>query len=361
MDALGGAFSDYREKVYAARILAADATCPSPRRPLCRTALHFVDRASPSNRRDDGLYHTYNLLDFSADGRRRGRGSPAGDARGPGGRPQLGPAGSRGGPGTAREPVRQRPLPRGPAQLHAVPRAEAAGIPGEEHRSRRGRCGHSSVDRTWLTAGSTALLARDADGYLPLPRRLPQRRAIWPRPSTTSAVSPNGPRPCRGTARPFWSSSRTSSITGPTPAARVSCTPTRASGCIYWHMVAKLLLAVQEIVLRAEHEGQSRLRSGTAWPPCTSGSGRASATRRPLPNMGPSPPIPNLASGEQDSCVGSGALFTRHSPTTSTSQRWIPRDLNRALGEILQAAESAAVLGVRNFVIHPGPETRSPS
>ncbi len=42
-------------------------------------------------------------------------------------------------------------------------------------------------------------------------------------------------------------------------------------GCIYWHMVAKLLLATQEIVLRAEREVRRR-RCGRTSPACTTGS-----------------------------------------------------------------------------------------
>ena len=37
-------------------------------------------------------------------------------------------------------------------------------------------------------------------------------------------------------------------------------------GCIYWHMVAKLLLAVQEIVLRAIARRTAGLDRGRLWP-----------------------------------------------------------------------------------------------
>ena len=67
MDALGTAGSVYRTRVYAGlsgrrAVLEADAI-----RDLLDLARTYVDAGLRANRRDDGLYHSYNLLDLGAD------------------------------------------------------------------------------------------------------------------------------------------------------------------------------------------------------------------------------------------------------------------------------------------------------
>src|SRR5690606_34515023 len=64
MDALGTAGSVYRTRVYAGlsgrrAVLEADAV-----RELLDLARTYVDAGLRANRRDDGLYHSYNLLDL---------------------------------------------------------------------------------------------------------------------------------------------------------------------------------------------------------------------------------------------------------------------------------------------------------
>jgi hypothetical protein len=74
LDGLGRAFSEYRAKVYS--------TGFSGKRPydlervtgLFTIAGEYVDHGLRANRRKDGLYHSYNLLDLSADGRQAGVG-----------------------------------------------------------------------------------------------------------------------------------------------------------------------------------------------------------------------------------------------------------------------------------------------
>ena len=68
MDELGGVFCDYRKKVYAAGFTGRMDLAVGRAAGLCRTALEFVDRSILANRRDDGLYHTYNLLEIEPDG-----------------------------------------------------------------------------------------------------------------------------------------------------------------------------------------------------------------------------------------------------------------------------------------------------
>ncbi|MBX2800157.1 MAG: hypothetical protein KTR31_20935 [Myxococcales bacterium] len=67
MDRLGEAFSDYRAAAYAEPVPSA------PRQPvsgaslaaLCTEALAWVDHTLRTNRRSDGLFHSYNLLDLT--------------------------------------------------------------------------------------------------------------------------------------------------------------------------------------------------------------------------------------------------------------------------------------------------------
>jgi hypothetical protein len=62
LDALGHAFSDYRTTVYA-RGLSDRVQVPAAAIfELCRVALAHVDHSLRENRREDGLYHAYNLL-----------------------------------------------------------------------------------------------------------------------------------------------------------------------------------------------------------------------------------------------------------------------------------------------------------
>jgi len=68
MDLLGRAFSAYRETVYADGFTGRQEIAISRVAGLFRTALKFVDRSLAANRRDDGLYHTYNLLEMTSDG-----------------------------------------------------------------------------------------------------------------------------------------------------------------------------------------------------------------------------------------------------------------------------------------------------
>jgi len=69
LDALGEAGSDYRSKFYAAGLsgeligLSADQLAH-----FCDVALRHIDHSIRANRREDGLYHAYNLMKTSGEG-----------------------------------------------------------------------------------------------------------------------------------------------------------------------------------------------------------------------------------------------------------------------------------------------------
>ena len=68
LDALGTAFSDYREDVYSRGFRGTKEALPAAEIvAFCHCALEHLDRAIRTNRRADGLYHSYNLLEFTRD------------------------------------------------------------------------------------------------------------------------------------------------------------------------------------------------------------------------------------------------------------------------------------------------------
>jgi hypothetical protein len=68
LEGLGRAYSDYRARVYAEGFGDRRRVAGTVVRTLLESAMAWVDRSIRSNRRRDGLYHTYNLLQMDADG-----------------------------------------------------------------------------------------------------------------------------------------------------------------------------------------------------------------------------------------------------------------------------------------------------
>ena len=62
LDALGNAFSAYRATVYASGMGSRTAVSCSTVADLCQEALAWLDQSLRHNRREDGLFHSYNLL-----------------------------------------------------------------------------------------------------------------------------------------------------------------------------------------------------------------------------------------------------------------------------------------------------------
>jgi hypothetical protein len=70
---LGRAGEDHRRAVYGGRLGARRAVSPSVVRDLIDRTLPVLDRAIAANRRDDGLYHGYNLLHVAGERAQIGR------------------------------------------------------------------------------------------------------------------------------------------------------------------------------------------------------------------------------------------------------------------------------------------------
>ncbi len=68
MDELGWAFYEYRSRVYSSGFSGTVVVPVAAIVDLCEAALPHVEDTIRRNRRPDGLYHSYNLVDFGADG-----------------------------------------------------------------------------------------------------------------------------------------------------------------------------------------------------------------------------------------------------------------------------------------------------
>ena len=200
-----------------------------------------------ANRRDDGLYHAYNLIKFGAEGIRIRRlpemleGQVAVLSSGALDIDQslaLLDALRSSAPYRADQdsyllyPDRQLPAF---LQKNRVPPEAVRAVP-------------------WLVApsgaarpGATPVLVRDEDGLVSLRPPLPQRPAA----GRGAGRAPREPPSRRPAGRKCWTCTNGCSTTTRSPAARARFYKYEGLGCIYWHMVSKLRLAVQEVWQRA--------------------------------------------------------------------------------------------------------------
>ncbi len=69
LDAVGHAFSEYRQKVYSGGFSGKKAISVTEIAEFCREALGHLDQVIRVNRRADGLYNSYNILEITKDGK----------------------------------------------------------------------------------------------------------------------------------------------------------------------------------------------------------------------------------------------------------------------------------------------------
>ena len=251
---MGGAFSEYRDEVYARGFTGKQILSVREAAGLCRKALEYLDHAIRANRRGDGLYHSYNLLEIDGHGERiairplyemlegqvAALGSGAVDAE-----EAVALLSALFGGGMYREDQRsfllypQRALP-GFLDRNVVPSERVHAI---------------HLLRGLLEAGESSILERDALGTYRFHGDF--RNAL----DLTSALH-------RLAQRERWAEQVARdkdavldlfeevfdhrSFTGRSG----TMYGYEGLGCIYWHMVAKLLLAVQEITLGAVREAK---------------------------------------------------------------------------------------------------------
>ncbi|MBK6900889.1 MAG: hypothetical protein IPH09_17100 [bacterium] len=263
LDRLGGAFDDYRRAAYAGGLNGDVGLAPARAARLCRTALAWTERSLAANRRDDGLYHGYNLLHFSPDASRAEvdrlpvmlEGQVAALDSG-----ALDPAASL----AVIEQLFASDLYRPDRRSFLLyPERELPGflarnlVPDD-------LAGAVPLLRESLAAGDDALVARDADGALRFAAGLRNERdleaaldKLAERPGLAGTVARDREAVRELYERVF----RHRSYTGRSGVMYGY----EGLGCIYWHMVAKLLLATQAAALRAESEGSpAAIRDGLA-------------------------------------------------------------------------------------------------
>jgi hypothetical protein len=250
---MGEAFSDYRATVYAHGLSDRTDVALDDVVRLCRTALDYLDRGIRANRREDGLYHAYNLLAFADDGNAVDvlrlpemlEGQVAVLSSGlPDPAEALGILERLFASSLYREDQHsfmlypERELP-GFLDKNLIPDESALAIP--------------LID-DMLAAGDRSLVARDEDGICRFHGDFRNAKDVADaldelaeREEWAAAAA----RDREAVLALFEDVFRHGSYTGRSG----TMYGYEGLGCIYWHMVAKLLLAVQEVVHRAEREG----------------------------------------------------------------------------------------------------------
>jgi hypothetical protein len=254
LESLGRAFSDYRDTVYAAGFAGKSTLSTNDVTRLCRTALEYLEWGIRANRREDGLYHSYNLLEFSADGKEvevlRLQEMLEG---------QVAVLSSRVlEPSEALEILTQlfaSPLYR--ADQHSfmlyperqlpsflakneIPQEKALAIP---------------LVKKLLSTGDKSIILRDRDGVFRFSRTISKARDVANAIDHLDGLNiPQDSlmRDKEAILELFEDVFKHKSYTGRSGMMYGY----EGLGCIYWHMVAKLLLSVQEIVLQARREDQ---------------------------------------------------------------------------------------------------------
>jgi hypothetical protein len=253
MDVLGRAFSDYRERVYAHGFSGTRTICVQRVLDLCHFGLRYIEHSIAANRRQDGLFNSYNLLELAdPDGGAEVvrlpemlEGQVAVLSSG-----ALGPQAAldllqRLFHSALHQPARrsfllypERVLP-GFLAKNVVPDASVEAIP---------------LLRDLLAAKDRSLLVRDAGGVCRFQgdfHNVADVAAALDELGKCASWAAAARRDRAAILELFETVFRHKSYTGRSGVMYGY----EGLGCIYWHMVAKLLLAVQENVVRAGREG----------------------------------------------------------------------------------------------------------
>ncbi len=255
LDALGEAGCAYRKNVYAEGL--ADTTDLSLKAvaDLCRNALEYVEWGIRANRREDGLYHAYNLMERTADGsgveishlEEMLEGQVA--------------ALSSGLPDPSEALSILKQLFAGdlyrPDQ-HSFMLYPEKTLPGflSKNTIPEAKAERIQLVKDLLEAGDRTLLARDADGVCRFNGSFQSSRdlesamdTLANRDEWTTRVKND-----RGAVLDLYEEVfHHKSYTGRSGVMYGY----EGLGCIYWHMVAKLLLSIQEIIIKADRDDWS--------------------------------------------------------------------------------------------------------
>ncbi len=256
LDKLGVAFSAYRETVYAGGFSGRTDLSLSQARRLCSTALEYVEWGLAANRRSDGLYHTYNLLQVVPD-------SDTAEVKR---LPQMleGQVAilssellSATDSLAVLEQLYASPMYR-PDQRSFILYPERE-LPGflDKNTVPRARVDKVSLLVDMLANGDTSLLGQDADGICRFNPDLGNARQVGDALKQLGQAdrwSEAVERDSAAVLDLFESVFEHEFFTGRSG----TMYGYEGLGCIYWHMVTKLLRAVQETQWRAHDTGQSQ-------------------------------------------------------------------------------------------------------
>jgi hypothetical protein len=253
LDVLATAGSEYRKRLYRDGPGAAEPLPAGEIAALLDTALAFVDHSIRANRREDGLYHAYNLLEFTENppGLRLHRLAPMLE-----GQVAVLSAGLL-RPAEVADllgALRQSALYR--ADQHSYLLYPDRELPGFLARGviPPDRVAGCKLLTALLLAGDTRLILRDVTGSCRFHPDLVNGDAL------DAALQALGADP-RWTETVAIGSARVREIYEAVYHHRAftgrsgSMFGYEGLGCIYWHMVAKLLLAVQENLPAAQADG----------------------------------------------------------------------------------------------------------
>lgn len=265
LDALGGAFSQYREKLYAVGPGSPKDRPAADVVALFRTALRHLDHTIDANRRDDGLYHAYNLLAIT---------------------PAPAPGGDAGEPDCVARVDRLNKMLEGQVAVLSTGRLDASAaadliasmydsdlyradqhsfllypdrrLPGffEKNQVPADAAEANPLLSALLAADDRSVIQRDAAGRFRFHGDFAKADDLDAALSDLAADARFGELvdQHRGSVLSLYEkvfnhrafTGRSGGMFG-----------YEGLGCIYWHMVSKLLLAVQESFLRAEAAGES--------------------------------------------------------------------------------------------------------
>jgi hypothetical protein len=253
MDEMGVAFASYRERVYANGFSAKTMLDAGEVLAWCRSARDHVDHAIKANRRSDGLYHSYNLLEISADGTQAAvqslgvmlEGQVAALSSG-----LVGPAEAM----DLLASLYASPLYRPDQDSFLLYREKTLPTFLERNVIPEARALRVPLVGELLAAGDSSIVERDADGALRFHGDFSNARDLEAaldclqlrEPWTRSAA-----RDRRALVDLFVEVFGHRMFTGRSGTMYAY----EGLGSIYWHMVSKLLLAVQEVALGAYRSG----------------------------------------------------------------------------------------------------------
>ena len=255
MDELGRAYSAYREQVYSHGFSAKTPLEPSEVVAWCRNARAHVDHTLRANRRGDGLYESYNMLDLGTDGSRAAiqplgimlEGQVAALSSG-----LMKPSEAT----DVIDALFASPLFHRERNTFLLYPDRA--LPAFLERNRIPEAGAATVPLVaeLLAAGDTSIVERDVDGVLRFNPDFSNARDVTAALDQLERREP-WTRSARRDRQPllelFVDVFRHRTFTGRSGTMYAY----EGIGSVYWHMVAKLLLAVEEMSRTASENGEA--------------------------------------------------------------------------------------------------------